>query len=429
MAIDVSEHYFLQRIIDKGYNSDIFCAKIINGSCDTNWNKEYEFFYSRQPNSLPHVQRLMFRFKGKKGKTAKAGFVNIRSVSDAYEVTETYLVPPKNLCTPNAFIKCLSPHKAYGETVECVPFVMPESVFGMCIHASIWICLKILQNQGMVTEALTIPEIQLLASGRQYNDKQGLPFVQASRLLRMCRIFAFYVNNEEEELSDEQMVMQLYAYVESKLPVILGVDVANLNWWHTTKHSYHSIVGIGHTMTGNKVDGFIIHDESSLPYQTMTEHELLQAWHKPPLRKNSKPIRELLVAVPPEVSIPFHKVYHGFHETLRTLRDSYGLIEGDVESYQARPMLIEPSQLFYETRSICLLRALREAGMPKYVWAVYFFPEGESSQNWIGFYARDTTEKSSFVFAYIRDKRTAMYQIEGKTYQRWDDKQNRKRIM
>jgi hypothetical protein len=136
-----------------------------------------------------------------------------------------------------------------------------------------------------------------------------------------------------------------------------------------------------------------------------------------------------LVAVPPEVSIPFHKVYHGFHETLRTLRDSYGLIEGDVESYQARPMLIEPSQLFYETRSICLLRALREAGMPKYVWAVYFFPEGESSQNWIGFYARDTTEKSSFVFAYIRDKRTAMYQIEGKTYQRWDDKQNRKRIM
>ena len=183
---------------------------------------------------------------------------------------------------PNAYVKCLGQHNAYGETVACVPFVMPESIFGMCIHASIWICLKILVNQGMINDVLTIPEVQTLASGRPYTDKQGLLFVQASRLLRMCRTSAFYINNKEENLTDDEMIMQLYAYVESRLPVIIGVDVANITWWKTLRHGYHSMVVIGHTLKDNKVDGFIVHDESSLPYQVMTKQELLTAWHKKP---------------------------------------------------------------------------------------------------------------------------------------------------
>lgn len=428
MPIDVSKYHYLNCVLIEAYKRGLFCKGVINGACDCNWIKEYELFYNKQPNSKPHVQRLLFNISGKKGKTAKAGFVNIRPVTDGSEVTETYLIPPKDLSPPRAYIKCLDTHDIYGEKIVCVPFVMPESIFGMCIHASIWICLKILESRGMIDEVPTIPEIQILATGRPYTDKQGLVFVQASRLLRMCRTNAFYINNREDVLNDNAMILQLYAYIESGLPVILGVDTADVKWWKTTKHTYHSIVAIGHTMKDNKVDGFIMHDESSLPYQVMTKRQLLSAWHKKNQKLPESFIRESLVAVPPEVSLPFHEAYHGFDKMLRTLR-AMGVIDGDIDALQFRPMLKEPNILYFETRNTCLFRALREAGFPKYVWVMYFYNEGDDLNKAKGFFVRDATMQTEFIFAYVRSKGTAIYQLDsGKTYQRWDSRQNRKRI-
>ena len=178
-----------------------------------------------------------------------------------------------------------------------------------------------------------------------------------------------------------------------------------------------------------KVDGFIVHDESLLPYQVISEQELLTAWHKPTETKTVKHTRELLVAVPPEVSLPFHEAYHGFHEMLRVLRDKYKIIDEDIESYQLRPKLVEARQLYYETQNNLLYHALLEAKVPKYVWVVYFYGEGENRNEWKGFYVRDATQRTKLVFAYVKDKGTAIYQIEkGKTYRRLDNKKNRKKI-
>jgi hypothetical protein len=71
---------------------------------------------------------------------------------------------------------------------------------------------------------------------------------------------------------------------------------------------------------------------------------------------------------------------------------------------------------------------LVEAKIPKYVWVVYFFGEGKTNE-WKGFYVRDATQRTPLVFAYVKDKETAIYQIEsGKTYQRREKNVNRTRI-
>jgi hypothetical protein len=161
----------------------------------------------------------------------------------------------------------------------------------------------------------------------------------------------------------------------------------------------------------------------------MTEQELLTAWHKNRRSNTANYTRELLVAVPPEVSVPFHDVYHGFHEALKALRDNYRIIDEDIENYRHRPMLADARQLFYETRNNCLYHALIEAKVPKYVWVVYFFGEGEDRNEWKGFYVRDATQKTKLVFTYVKDKETAIYQIEdGKTYQRREKNVNRTRV-
>jgi len=445
LPIDIRKYEYLFNIVNETYNNTISCENVVDGACDTNWNSEYALFYDKQPNSKPYVARLLFKRQGKGTKKIRVGFANIRPITDGSEVAETYLNPPKNLETTNAFIKCLAVHNVYGERVRCVPFIMPESIFGMCIQASIWICLSVLENQGMIDNVPTIPEIQRLATGRPYTDKQGLQFVQASRLLKMCRTSAFYINNKETTLNDDMMLMQLYAYIESKLPVIIGVDVADLKWWNTRgRHCYHSLVVIGHTMSNNKVDGFIVHDESALPYQVMSETELKTAWHKPekPKKKDvnhecvqTEPpsnarIRELLVAVPPAVSLPFHKVYNEFYTMLNALR-VFELFIQDVDALKIRPMLMPPEQLLFDTKPTakCLFRAMSDANFPEYIWVIYFTDVNGDWSKPKGFFVRDATRRTSFVLVYMFDKGTAIYQLEeGKTYQIWDNVRTRKLI-
>ena len=411
MPFNLDLYPYLKEILNKVYANHLVVKGTVDGTHDSNWIKEYELFYEKQPNAVPYVMRVLFKVNKKRGE--KAGFSNIRPITDGSEVSETFMIPPKDFSTDKeVYIKCLDVYDVYGERVECVPYIMPETIFGMCIHASIWICLKILERRGrMIDKALCIPEIQRLAKGSPYSDKEGLKFVQTARLLRMCRANAFYViNKEPPQLTDDQMLMELYAYVESRLPVIVGVDVADLQWWNTNTHGYHSIVAIGHTMEKNKINGFVFHDESALPYQMMTKDELLMGWHVP-----HRTVREMLVAVPPEVSLPFHEVYHQFEELILVLHQK-NAISQNIQNLVIRPMIRSSAEFFIEVRLGTLLRALRESDWPPYIWVFYLYErdvDRKDAKNIKGFFVRDATARTDLRFFYFREEERAIYQVKG----------------
>lgn len=421
MPFDLDQYPYLKRILDKTYGNNIVFKNSISGAHDTNWFKEYELFYSKQLRSAPYVMRVFFKANKKRGR--EVGFTHIRPISDGSKVCETYLMPPKNLSPQNkAYIKCLAKYDVYDETVECVPYIMPETTMGMCIHASIWICLKILERRGMVSESLCIPEVQRLITGTPFADQRGFRFAQAARLIRMCGPSAFYVINRETNpyLTDSEMLMELYAYVESSLPVVIGVDIGDVKWWETSRHGYHSIVAIGHTMEQNKIDGFIFHDESTLPYQKMTKRELLDAWHVPPNDSQSSrtPFREMLVAVPPEVTLPFHKVYPQFETILRE-SNQRGITTETAERLVVRPMLRQVAVFFLETiedvrvRKMAL-RAFKESNFPNYLWVFYLYgvdTDRKNAENAKGFFLRDATGQTYLRFLYLKDEKQAIYQV------------------
>ncbi|MDR2719922.1 MAG: hypothetical protein LBC03_03860 [Nitrososphaerota archaeon] len=441
LSTNISKHAFLQKIVTGTYQDEIECVKKVEGACDTNWNHEYDFFYKKQINSKPYVTRCLFSFKGK-GKRQKAGFVNIRPISDGSEVAETYLCPPKKLTSPyDAYIKCMGEYNVYGETVKCVPFIMPDCIFGMCAHASIWICLSILENRGLISEVPTIPEIQKLATGQPYNDEQGLLFRQASRLLRLCRISVLYVDNKE--FNDKAMIDQLYAYVESKFPVIIGVDSACLNWWKKdNKSEYHTLVVIGHTMKDNKPNGFIVHDESVLPYQVIENAELMSAWHQPMTREmenyhkenpseepSNAVVREFLVAVPPEVSLSYYDVSSEYDRVMHKLCDNGKLIDQqDVANFTSRPVLMPIEELWAELQINWLISTLSDANFPKYVWVIYFNDKNNSMDKPHGFFVRDATKQTDYFFIYVFKKKEGIYHLKGKTYTIYEGKSNRKLV-
>ena len=363
------------------------------------------------------------------------GYVNIRPITDGSEVSETYLRPPEYLSeSKNVYPKCLGLYRDYGESIQCTPYIMPDTIFGMCIHASVWICLKILEKQKMIDKSLTIPEIQTLATGSPYTDKQGLLFVQTARLLRMCRTQAFYIINLSRNLSDEEMLMELYAYVESGLPVILGVDTAKLDWWDHYIHSYHSIVAIGHTMQDNKIDGFIFHDESRLPYQTLKKDDLLEAWCK---NGEENHVREMLVAVPPEVNLPFYLVFQQFREYVIALRDR-NIITESLDNLSIQPMLISEEDLIpyiFTTRNDVLLRAFQEEELTSaekgYFWIMFLYePDADRSnkEDAKAFFIRDATQKTDFRLIYLKNEKEGIYQLNSKFYSRKSGKKRKKKL-
>jgi hypothetical protein len=427
LSFDLSRYSRLKAIVDQTYGTTIVYDKHHDGAYDNNWVKEYELFYNKQAYSSPCVRRIFF--KDTTGKAA--GFSDIRPITDGSEVSETYLVPPPSLSEDKqAFIKCLRTLDQYGEKVTCVPYIMPESIFGMCIHASVWICLKCLEES--IERPLSIPEIQSTARGSPYTDKEGLPFVQTARILRMSRAYAFYINsNEPPFLDDERMLMSLYAYVESNLPVILGVDTSDLEWWQGAREQgYHSIVAIGHTMNNNDIDKFIFHDESAFPYVTLTIEDLLKAWHIPHKDEYSNiTVRELLVAVPPEVSVAFHRVYQQFSGWLLALITKNLIKQTDVKNLEIRPFLNSFIKLFLEPHK-SVINAVKELDHPPtYLWYIELFDKNSDKKdpkNSKGFFLRDATRESEFRLLYLKDQKTAIYQAtRDATFQRWDDKEEK----
>jgi hypothetical protein len=433
LRLNLSQYPFFSRILQQTYENELIYSHHSDGAHDANWVKEYEFFYNKQPHSTPYVRRIFLKRNEPRGKPA--GFVDIRPVSDGSEVSESYLVPPKSLSPDNnVYLNCLGTYTEYGQHVHCVPYIMPDSIFGMCIHGSLWIAIKVLENLHTIERAVTIPEIQTLVRGHPYTDKEGLPFKQAARILRMSRTHAFYIQRETPDLDDSGMLMELFAYVESGLPVIVGVSTQNLPWWTgAAEQGYHSIVAIGNTIHDNKIEGFVFHDESALPYQKLSNDALLKAWHDPKMD-----VRELLVAVPPSVTLQFSDAFQEFAEML-TLMENRGLISVNVDEIRIRPLLLMASNFVFVVYGApspitqLLYRVLRESDVAPsgYLWVIFWFGEHDNRNDpnaAKGFFARDATRETDFRMLFMRETKTAIYQAKGTIYQRREDRKNRKRL-
>lgn len=417
MKFNIETDPFLSKINSSTYNGNLKIQKVIVGAFDRNWIKEYEHFYSKQPFATPYVKRIFL----KDGKSK--GFCHIRSISDSSRLSETYLSPPNHMTARNKYyLKCLGKYSEYGHKIKCVPYIMPETVFGMCIHASIWICLKILENMSNgEVKIIDIPKIQTLATGHPFTDKEGLPFRKTTRMLRMCNTNAFYISNvnQNNRFSDDEMLSIIYAYVESGLPVIIGADTKKLPWCGTSESEYHTIVAIGHTMNNDDVDGFIFHDESFLPYQVLTNQQLLDAWRVPLQHTEGAIRREAVVAVPPIVNSPYELVYRAGEYRLNYSIDN-NLIDFN-KNLPAKRIFLEHASIILQKETPEIVREIfRHFKTPPYIWIVH----KKSDNKKIITYSDGTPFTNSFVIYYKSSKEEkAFYYEKEKIYRAyWKDK-------
>jgi hypothetical protein len=370
----------LKYILTNTFRNRLKQKEVQFGALDENWVDEHRIFY----HEFSFKDAIRVILEDRDG--TYSGYVNITPNRKISGFSEVYLSPPKHMRMKNrAFVTCSLPYNRYGQKeVECVPFITPDSYMSVCMQASIWIALQHLSVlSGGNVKSRSLPDIQNLAKGHHFCDGVGLLFSHAERILKTSGSGAFLIDNRHGilggRISEEMMERILYAYVESRLPVILGVDANKLPWWEDPREGetprYHSIVCIGHTMKRGKVDGYIFHDESILPYQKLSSEELFEAWKVPKekIRESGivtldldEPIMQAVVGVPPSVTIPYEiaeLVAMAITDSLQDQRLIPRTIAG------LRPSLVTRDALetLFEGNP-ALLSARQKINLPSWIW-------------------------------------------------------------
>lgn len=312
------------------------------------------------------------------------GWIDLRPMIGG--ISEAYIKQPNWMKPPRYYITCereftpvpsLRPRSEEVEKIECVPYVQYAG------HGEIGVCAQYAARLVLLTlkgkDAPTVPEVisnaakNILRGGIERPRGEGLRASEISQILeregynifRYSRTLCYKCSQPIRELQCmncgskfsmspvkmEPNIENIYAYVESGFPVVLGVEKAKLlEWWDGRGENPHALVAIGHTLSeDDKVDGLIVHDVSTYPYKVLSDP------HNG--RSLEEIISEALVPVPREVTTR----YQVAREAILEFMSQVELEEGE----EYRPMLVEADKV---------KRWLAE-GVPRTHFHVYKIPK------------------------------------------------------
>lgn len=340
-------------------------------------------------NLPPGALRKVYKLNG------KIGVIDLRGQSEASRVCEAYLPVPETLEaevgnervkkeSDEIFCSCARVYflRDLGVGIECVPFFMPDGKLSACAQAAMKIIIEHLSRE-FSTLNFSMPQIQKRISEGDPFGSYGLTAGMVYRgLSGICGRVLYYIGNANPEFENSSNLQRitsdnLYAYIESELPVYLVFKTRDLWWWGDRgDERFHAIVGIGHTLDGSgKLDYFICHDVSHSPYKLL------------PVSAVNEKLYEAIVVLPPKVNVTFEDAYHtmissafGFNELLKEkLKRELSLDVGEkigrgevvfrsmlVSSTKVKEWYSDPTG-FYGVRETTKT-LYRDAELPTYSW-------------------------------------------------------------
>ena len=286
-------------------------------------------------------------------------------------------------CTSVTGFMCLTGFEVnligYQLRVDGFPYISQDSDVTICAHAACWMCFRYLSERyADRPEAYPFEISQLtqdVSAGRLV-PSNGLSMSQVSE------IFAHYGLSPEiyfrESTGRDQFYRLLYAYIESGMPVVVGLNDPE-----------HAVTAIGHTSrfgptkrkgltwSSHYVTGLVVNDDNQMPYQVI---------RKPGVKVTGHVSSQFTLRQIDSFVVPLHESVHLAAEdvedrTLRLLDDpdiglsvmAPSLSKGDLVVRQflttsraykdERRKDVEGNQLPY---GLALIYAILP--MPKFIW-------------------------------------------------------------
>lgn len=175
-------------------------------------------------------------------------------------------------------------------SVSGTPFMQQDNAVGACAQASIWMALRTMRkkegNSAFDPAQITGAATRFLVRGRTLPNREGLGADQMIEAIRFAgyspHIMQFITESMLEGVELYHAKRKIYTYVESEIPVVLGVFPSPITG--------HAIVLIGHNWDENNyplhfldlnglkiyhasewVTNFIAHNDNTGPYITLSE--------------------------------------------------------------------------------------------------------------------------------------------------------------
>jgi hypothetical protein len=262
---------------------DIFGCEGINGE---------EFEYNVE------VQKKLNEHRDKNGKY-KENYLGSTIIRPGAQPTlsRTYISP--SVLPKNEFVLCGGKKNAnlYGANLETfnAPYIQQDGKVSMCVTVSIWMATEALSLQwrtpNLSTSSITkIATSSDLTSGRAI-PSSGLTNEQMNWALDSIGYDPILIETGKMKPIDINSI--IYTYVESKIPVILGIKDSNSAMMHAITVVGHGYREITNNPTKRMTEGktkieycpsnfwapyFIIHDDSGGPYlymETLNNNNIL----------------------------------------------------------------------------------------------------------------------------------------------------------
>jgi len=338
------------------------------------------------------------------------GYVDITPLG---QVSDVFLKPPLWMKPPHYYLTCkkqFNPEKILRpetkEVIDCVPYIHVESEVGVCAQYAVRVALmNLLQKVPTVPELTFWATRKALRGGINRSQRDGWSAEEITEIMSEAikregfsafRYSSFKCPQCNEQMPNIKCIKcgkevslslkptkeNIYAYIESGIPVLLGIErVGDLPWWDENDEGAHALVGIGHTLSEKgMVDGLIVHDVSTYPYMILREPLI-----------NGKKLEDVIV----EAIIPvYHEIIVHYPWARELALELMDLKKG--QSY--RPQLIEANKIKKwlaegEQREHFIEYSINEkvkddfskAHMDRYVWLFEIKHElGNGTRNYVG---------------------------------------------
>ena len=296
------ENQPLFRILELVYRSGARYCLIWDDSNNDEWNAEYRTLYSKIYPPLPTpVVRMDFFSENPISESESGqyfGYVSLRPGPMRTVVESIVRTPPglKNhylLCGGKFETEYPNQHGNYVKNTikDACPFVQQDGVLGICAHASIRMLSMILACNYNNCKTMTVKDIQEKVAAMPLLEGSHLPstglasfeIVNAIEGMGASAILYLFEQGRERThgLSIERVV---YPYVESGIPVIVGIETENAghavlvvghpfdrdSWWQEAELGYFPSLGTGISWIPSYAwtPEFIIQDDNFGPYMS-----------------------------------------------------------------------------------------------------------------------------------------------------------------
>ncbi len=303
-------------------------------------------------------------------------------------LSRSYISP--SVLEENAFVLCGGIKKAnlFGANLETFssPYIQQDGKVSMCATVSIWMATEALSLQwgtpNQSTSTITkIATSSTITSGRAI-PSSGLTNDQINWALDSMGYDPIFIVASEMKTNDINNI--IYAYIESKIPVILGIEDPNSTTLHAVTIVGHGYRKITNTPTEKQSDEepkikyfpsnywvpyFIVHDDGGGPYlymEILNDNNILIT-NEIDLQKIKKKgsvfkINSMTIPLPKYI---FLKGEEAETKTLAIIKELSDLKEFDIKDIVIRTFLM-PSNQFKNT-----LHQLQRKGVPQKLIAAY----------------------------------------------------------